>query len=234
MRALVTGCGRRLGFYLSQALSAQGWDVVGHYRTEHDGLQQLRTQGIALIQADFNETQGVLTFIEDVKKYNDISLIIHNASAFTPEHDNLQEKAQQFATFFQVHMMAPYLMNHALAPVLESQENALIIHITDVAIHAPWPQYKNYIATKAGSDSLAKSFAKSFAPQIRVNTIEPGPILFLDEHDAQTRQAILSRTPLAREGGLEPIWQAVQFLWDNTYITGAAIKVDGGRALTEL
>ena len=67
-----------------------------------------------------------------------------------------------------------------------------------------------------------------------MNTIEPGPILFLDEHDANTRAAILGRTPLAREGGLEPIWQAVQFLWRDTYLTGAAIKVDGGRSLAEL
>ena len=87
------------------------------------------------------------------------------------------------------------------------------------------------MATKAGAHSLAMSFARELAPAVRVNTIEPGPILFLDEHGDDWRQQVLAKTPLAREGGLEPIWQAVQMLMKNDYMTGASIRVDGGRAL---
>ena len=94
-----------------------------------------------------------------------------------------------------------------------------------------WTGKRPYVATKAGAHSLAMSFARELAPAVRVNTIEPGPILFLDEHGDAWRQQVLARTPLAREGGLEPIWQAVRLLMANDYMTGASIRVDGGRAL---
>ena len=116
MRALVTGCGRRLGFYLSEALKAEQWDVVGHYRTEHEGLDKLREQGIDLVKADFNDTDGVFSLIESIQKYDDFSLIIHNASAFTPQVTDLQKKHSSFQ-LFHIHMMAPYLINHALTTI---------------------------------------------------------------------------------------------------------------------
>lgn len=233
-RAMVTGCGRRLGFYLTQALLDSGWSVVGQYRTPRTELNTLEEQGAILHQVDFNSVSACEQFAQQLTQYPDVSLVIHNASEFRPEGDGLHPQAKQLESFFYVHMMAPYLINQALRPVLAKQENALIIHITDISTHSPWPKYTGYIATKAGSDSLAKSFAKALAPEIRVNTIAPGPILFLDEHDSAWREQVLAKTPLGREGGLEPIWQSVQFLIDNTYLTGATIHVDGGRSLAEL
>ncbi len=160
--------------------------------------------------------------------------MIHNASAFEPQATDPAAQLAQFEQFYRVHMAAPFQLNQALAPQLASNPNASIIHITDIYIHAPAPRFASYVATKAGAHSLAMSFARELAPAVRVNTIEPGPILFLDEHDEAWRQQVLAKTPLAREGGLEPIWQAVQLLMGNSYMTGASIKVDGGRALATL
>ncbi len=234
MRALITGCGRRLGFYLSQKLRETGWQVLGHYRTERDSLQTLRSQGIELIAADLSNQESCLHFAHQLASYTDLSLVIHNASAFMPDTNDLKQQAQQFMQFFNVHMMAPYLINQSLAPILSQQQNPLIIHVTDICVHAPWPTHKAYIATKAGLDALSRSFAKAFAPEIRVNSIEPGPILFLEAHDQQYREQVLAKVPLGCEGGLMPIWQTVQFLLDNIYLTGILIKVDGGRSLAEL
>ncbi|RQM65113.1 SDR family oxidoreductase [Aeromonas enteropelogenes] len=234
MRALVTGCGRRLGFYLCEQLVAAGWRVTGSYRSERPELARLRELGVELVQADFGCEEEVSRLIEVLATHRDLALVIHNASAFEPQAADPAAQLVQFEQYYRVHMAAPFQLNRALAPQLAHNDDASIIHITDIYIHAPPPHFANYVATKAGAHSLAMSFARELAPTVRVNTIEPGPILFLDEHDDAWRQQVLARTPLAREGGLEPIWQAVQLLMQNSYMTGASIKVDGGRALATL
>ena len=231
MRALVTGCGRRLGFYLCEQLVAAGWQVTGCYRSERPELVRLRALGVELVQADFAVEGDVARLVTTLGAHEDLALIIHNASAFEPEASEPAAQLEQFDRFYRVHMAAPFQLNRALAPQLARNANAGIIHITDIYIHAPAPQFAAYVATKAGAHSLAMSFARELAPGVRVNTIEPGPILFLDEHGDAWRQQVLARTPLAREGGLEPIWQAVKLLMANDYMTGASIRVDGGRAL---
>ncbi|MBL0611073.1 SDR family oxidoreductase [Aeromonas jandaei] len=234
MRALVTGCGRRLGFYLCEQLVAAGWQVTGSYRSERPELARLRALGVELVQADLASEEQVGKLIDVLASHQDLALLIHNASAFEPQAAEPAAQLTQFDQFYRVHMAAPFQLNRALAPQLASNANASIIHITDIYIHAPAPRFASYVATKAGAHSLAMSFARELAPAIRVNTIEPGPILFLDEHGEAWRQQVLAKTPLAREGGLEPIWQAVQLLMANSYMTGASIKVDGGRALAML
>ncbi|WP_429187638.1 SDR family oxidoreductase [Aeromonas veronii] len=234
MRALVTGCGRRLGFYLCEQLVAAGWQVTGSYRSERPELATLAALGVELVQADFGREEDVDKLIDVLAAHQDMALVIHNASAFEPQVTDPAAQLAQFEQFYRVHMAAPFQLNRALAPRLASNPNASIIHITDIYIHAPAPRFASYVATKAGAHSLAMSFARELAPAIRVNTIEPGPILFLDEHDEAWRQQVLAKTPLAREGGLEPIWLAVQLLMGNSYMTGASIKVDGGRALATL
>ncbi|HDX8362667.1 TPA: SDR family oxidoreductase [Aeromonas veronii] len=234
MRALVTGCGRRLGFYLCEQLMAAGWQVTGSYRSERPELATLAALGVELVQADFGREEDVGKLIDVLATHQDLTLVIHNASAFEPQATDPAAQLAQFEQFYRVHMAAPFQLNRALAPRLASNPNASIIHITDIYIHAPAPRFASYVATKAGAHSLAMSFARDLAPAVRVNTIEPGPILFLDEHDEAWRQQVLAKTPLAREGGLEPIWQAVQLLVGNSYMTGASIKVDGGRALANL
>ena len=234
MRALVTGCGRRLGFYLCEQLVAAGWQVMGSYRSERPELATLAALGVELVQADFGREEDVGKLIDVLAAHQDLALVIHNASAFEPQASAPAAQLAQFEQFYRVHMAAPFQLNRALAPQLASNPNASIIHITDIYIHAPAPRFASYVATKAGAHSLAMSFARELAPTVRVNTIEPGPILFLDEHDESWRQQVLAKTPLAREGGLEPIWQAVQLLVGNSYMTGASIKVDGGRALATL
>lgn len=231
MRALVTGCGRRLGFYLCEQLVAAGWQVTGSYRSERPELAHLRALGVELVKADFAREGEVDGLIAALAPYQDLALVIHNASAFEPQADEQSAQLAQFEQFYRVHMAAPFQLNRALAPRLAQNANAGIIHVTDIYIHAPAPRFAAYVSTKAGAHSLAMSFARELAPAVRVNTIEPGPILFLDEHGDEWREQVLAKTPLAREGGLEPIWQAVQLLIQNDYMTGASIRVDGGRSL---
>lgn len=233
MRALVTGCGRRLGFYLCQQLVTAGWQVVGQYRSEHGGLDALRALGVELIQADFTHQEEVLALGHAVAQ-GPLDLLIHNASLFEPEAADLNAQLSQFERCYQVHMAAPLALNRLLAERLAHSGRGSIIVITDIYIHAPPAAMAAYVASKAGLHALAMSAAREMAPQVRVNTIEPGPILFLDEHDTAWREQVLARTPLACEGGLQPIWQAVAMLIDNPFMTGASLRVDGGRSLATL
>ncbi|MFL9593914.1 SDR family NAD(P)-dependent oxidoreductase [Aeromonas schubertii] len=233
MRALVTGCGRRLGFYLCERLLAAGWQVAGSYRTERPELARLREAGAELWQTDFTRLEEVAQLAQAVAS-GGLDLLVHNASGFENGSPDPTEEAHQFERFFRVHMQAPHLLNRLLGESLARSGRGLIVHITDIYIHAPPPELAAYVATKAGAHALAMSAARELAPGVRVNTIEPGPILFLDEHGEAWRQEVLSRTPLAKEGGLEPIWQALEMVMANDYMTGASLRVDGGRALARL
>lgn len=233
MRALVTGCGRRLGFYLCERLLAAGWQVAGSYRTERPELARLREAGAELWQTDFTRLKEVAQLAQAVAS-GGLDLLVHNASGFENGSPDPAEEAHQFERFFRVHMQAPHLLNRLLGESLARSGRGLIVHITDIYIHAPPPELAAYVATKAGAHALAMSAARELAPGVRVNTIEPGPILFLDEHGEAWRQEVLSRTPLAKEGGLEPIWQALEMVMANDYMTGASLRVDGGRALARL
>ncbi|NOZ56164.1 MAG: SDR family oxidoreductase, partial [Calditrichaeota bacterium] len=161
--------------------------------------------------------------------------IVHNASAFSETAENLDEDVALFERFFRVHMLAPYVLNRELLDLLRAspQKPADIVHLTDIYAERPNPDFATYCATKAGLANLTRSLAKRYAPDVKVNAIAPGPILFREEHTEENRRAVLSKTPLGVEGGPEAIYLALKAVLDNYYITGAVIPVDGGRSLAE-
>ena len=166
MRALVTGCGRRLGILPVRTAGGRGlagdgqlsqraspsWPACGHL-------------GVELVQADFAVEGEVARLVTVLGAHDDLALIIHNASAFEPQAAEPAAQLAQFEQFYRVHMAAPFQLNRALAPQLAGNPNASIIHITDIYIHAPAPQFAAYVATKAGAHSLAMSFAGSWHPR---------------------------------------------------------------------
>ncbi|MFM2485301.1 SDR family oxidoreductase [Celerinatantimonas yamalensis] len=232
--AFITGIGHRLGFYLALRLIDQGYTVSGQYRSERDTLAKLSSQGVTLYQADFTKWDSLCQLAEQLSPLPRLDLLVHNASAFYPTQDDPQAQAQDMAKFAAVHMQAPLLLTETLSDALKAGEDSCIVALTDIYIHHPNPRLHAYCASKAGLDNLMQSYALRLAPEVRVNCIEPGPILFLDEHDSAYRQQILDRTPLQCEGGLEPIWQALAMIIQNRYLTGARIAVDGGRSVAQL
>ena len=233
--ALITGVGRRLGHYLALQLAAAGYRVIGSYRSERPQLAELRAAGVELLQCDFNDNAATIALAAQLaQQLPRLDLLLHNASAFGPTSNGLATAAAEFEQFFRVHMLAPWLLTEALAPALAASDNGCVVAITDIYVNHPNPALAAYCSSKAGLDSLCQSWVRRLAPKVRVNSIQPGPILFLDEHDAAYRQQVLARTPLQREGGLEPIAQALWLILNNRYLSGARIPVDGGRAVAEL
>jgi dihydromonapterin reductase/dihydrofolate reductase len=229
--ALVTGAGRRFGFEVAKALIEDGYKVFAHYNSSKDGVDELSQLGAEPIQANFTRQHDVKEMVTQIKKNSSkLDLLINNASCFF-DNDTVDNDSEALEAIFQVHNIAPYLLITGLQQQLSNSDNGLIINITDIYTDKPSTNYIAYCAAKAGLANMTQAFAKALAPDVRVNAIQPGPILFLPEHDNEHKMQVLDETPLRVEGGLEPMIDTVRFLRDNPFLTGESIKVDGGRAL---
>lgn len=235
-KVLVTGTSRRVGLHLAKRLHEDGYSVLAHYRSETEGVQELKSLGVETIRADFDSRDSVLEFVTRLRhQYRSLRAIIHNASSFSPTDDDLARAAEQYEAFFYVHMMAPFLINQGLHDRLQGDDDypADIIHITDINVENPTPRFDIYGTTKAGLHNMMLVLAKKYAPTIKVNAIAPGPVLFTELHSEQVRQNMMEETPLACEGGAEPVYLAVKSLLTNPFLTGVSIPVDGGRRLSK-
>ncbi len=229
--ALITGAGRRFGFALAKALLAEGYQVIAHYHTSRDGISELEQLGAHGIAANLADPAQVASLVCTIKqRYQYLDLLVNNASCFF-NNQTVDNDIDALQAVFQVHAIAPYILINGLTELLQASNNGLVVNITDIYVDSPSTNYIAYCAAKAALASLTLAFAKQLAPQIRVNAIQPGPILFLPDHDSAHRQQVLAQTPLRVEGGLQPMIDTVRFLRDNTFMTGESIKVDGGRAL---
>jgi dihydromonapterin reductase/dihydrofolate reductase len=225
--AVITGTSRRLGAYLAEKLSAEGYQVFGLTR-QINPQQQYLTQ----IAVDYQSADSVMSAIRQVQQQSSIDLLIHNASLFEKDELHTEDTVSFYQALFAVHMQLPALLNQHLAPhIAKTQGGGLIVHITDIYSENPNPAFSLYCSTKAGLENLMKSAAKAYAPQIRVNSIQPGPIMFLPEHSSSEKQQVMQQTLIAQEAGFEPIYQGVRFLIDNKFVTGLSLKIDGGRSL---
>jgi len=237
--ALITGGAKRIGACLAQSLHAAGMNVIIHYRSSADAarslqqqLNHLREGSCLLIQAELNEPHKLKSLInESVQQMGRLDVLINNASAFypTPLHST---REKDWAGLMNVNLKAPYFLTQAAAPHLAAQQGC-IINLIDIYAERPLADHPVYCASKAGLTSLTRSFAQSLAPQVRVNGIAPGAILWPeDQHDQLAQQRLLSRVPLKRLGEPLDIARAALFLIrDAPYMTGQILNIDGGRSV---
>ncbi len=232
-KVFITGCSRRLGFFIANAFLDRQYDVFCHYRTHRPEMDLLKEKGAEIIQADFTHLNEVKILADTLlKKTPYLNLIIHNASSFFKSNmQNPMQMAEDFKMHFCTHMQAPLYLNFALKPLLINApcEFADIIHLTDIYADNPNPDFIDYAATKAGLQNLTISFAKSFAPKIKVNAIQPGPLEFLPLHTEEDRKKTLEGTLFKKMIGFEPILKTVDYIANTPFITGSTLRVDAGR-----
>ncbi|MGG7651190.1 dihydromonapterin reductase [Pseudomonas sp. ES4] len=225
---LITGAGQRVGLHCAQRLLEDGQPVIFSYRSERPGVQVLRDRGAIAVFADFATEAGIFAFISELKNHTDsLRAIVHNASewlAETPDTD-----AVAFTRMFNVHMLAPYLINLHCADLLQRSSPADIVHISDDVTRKGSSKHIGYCASKAGLDSLTLSFAAKYAPTIKVNGIAPALLMFNPDDDAAYRAKVLAKSALGIEPGGEVIYQSLRYLLDNPYVTGTTLTVNGGR-----
>ncbi len=227
---LITGAGQRVGLHCAQRLLDDGQPVIVTYRSNRDGIEQLRARGAVALHADFSDEAGILAFIDTLKQHTQhLRAIVHNASDWLDEATS--EEAAAFTRLFTVHMLAPYLINLHCSDLLRHGGPADIVHISDDVARKGSAKRPAYCASKAGLDSLTLSFAARLAPQIKVNGIAPALIMFNPEDDASYRAKTLEKSALGIEPGAEVIYQSLRYLLDSPYVTGTTLTVNGGRHL---
>lgn len=227
---LITGASQRIGLHCAERLLDEGQSVIVSYRSPREGLDRLRERGAMTVHADFSGVDGILAFIATLKQHASVlRAIVHNASDW--HTDTPGEEAAVFQQMFDVHMLAPYLINTHCAELLGHGGPADIIHISDDVTRVGSKKHIAYAASKAGLDNLTLSFAARLAPAIKVNGIAPALIQFNEGDDEEYRRKALAKSALGIEPGAEVIYQSLRYLLDNPYVTGTTLSVNGGRHL---
>ncbi len=230
---LITGGGRRIGLALAHHFLDEEAPVVVSYRTRYDAIDILEERGATCLQADFSSDEGIFAFAEAVRSRCDgLRAIIHNASVWEAERPDVPRQ-DTLARMLQIHVHAPYLLNHELAPLLRGYGHASsdIIHFTDYVVERGSDRHMAYAASKAALDNLTRSFARMLAPEVKVNAIAPGLILFYEEDDVAFRQKTLNKSLMKIAPGEKEIIDLVSYLMTSCYVTGRSFAVDGGRPL---
>ena len=227
---LITGASQRIGLHCAKRLIADGHRVIATYRSDRSGVGELETLGATVIFADFSHEQGIQACIQQLHATtNCLRAIVHNASAWLPEEN--RNEADNFRQLFNVHMLAPYLINLHCADLLRKCTPADIVHISDDVVRKGSSRHMAYASSKAGMENLTLSFAAQFAPHIKVNGIAPALIQFQPDDDDEYKHKTLAKSALGIEPGAEVVYQSLRYLLDNPYVTGTTLSVNGGRHL---
>lgn len=227
---LITGASQRIGLHCARRLLDEGHPLIISYRTLRPAVNELAERGACVLQADFSDSTGIVDFIARLRQAcQGLRAIVHNASTW--QADPSSEQAAAFTRLFNVHMLAPYLINLRCRALLERSTPADIVHITDDAARRGSANRVAYCASKAGLENLTLSFAAQFAPRIKVNAIAPALVMFHAHDDAAYREKTLAKSVLGIEPGPEVVYQSLRYLLDNPYVTGTSLCVNGGRHL---
>ena len=235
--ALVTGAARRLGAAIARRLHAEGYDLALHYRDSADEalalaaeLESARAGSVLALQAELAEFDRLPELVaRSVGRFGRLDALVNNASAFATATFGDIHPAHWDATMA-VNARAPFFLAQAAAPHLRAAGGA-IVNISDVYARAPRADLAAYVASKGALEAATRGLAVAMAPEVRVNAVAPGAILWPDEGiDPELQERLLAMTPLGRTGTPEEIAGAVLWLLrDAGYTTGSVLAVDGGR-----
>ena len=232
-RALVTGATGGLGRAIAQRLGRDGLDVIVHGRDVGRGqhaVAEIQQAGgnATFIAADLSEAAGVGQLAAAA---GEIDVLVNNAgfSWFGPTADLAPDT---FDSLFASNVRAPYFLVAAFAPAMAARGSGSIINISSMAGRIGLPAAAAYGATKGALESLTRAWAAEFSPRgVRVNAVAPGPV-YTDGAVPERTAALGATTPMGRAASTDEITGLIAFLASPaaSYITGAVLAADGGRA----
>jgi pteridine reductase len=238
-RALITGAARRIGAAITERLHQAGVSVAIHYRSSDADAKELcsrlndaRPDSARIFAADLNDTDGLNDLIDAIVDWGGgLDILINNASSFYPTPIG-SITAEQWDDLIGSNLKSPLFLSQAAWPHLRKSQG-VIINLLDIHSRRPLKDHPVYASAKAGLAMLTLSLAKDMAPEIRVNGISPGAILWPEEGMADSiKESILNQVPLKRPGDPGDIADCVVYLArDAAYVTGQIIAVDGGRSI---
>ena len=236
--ALVTGGAKRVGKAIVQALAARGCHLVVHYHRSQAQAQEtvrdLRAAGhrALAVQADITKEDQVEAMIEAATAhFGRIDILVNNAALFyrTPVETLTVEDWERV---MDVNLTGTFLCAHKIGLRMREWGWGHIINIADVAGERPWADYIPYSVSKACVLTFTQGLAMELAPQVMVNAVIPGPVLFQEDTPDNVRQREIDKTLVKRAGSPQDVAQVVVFVAESDYSTGASFHVDGGRSLT--
>jgi pteridine reductase len=236
---LITGAAKRIGACIARTLHANGANIAIHYRGSASDAEQLaaelnnsRADSAITVQADLLDTQRLAGLVDEVVAHaGRLDVLLNNASTFYPTPlDEVTE--QDWDDLLGTNLKAPLFLSKAAAPHLRKSQG-MIINIVDIHAQRPLKNHPIYGPAKAALGMLTRSLARDLAPEVRVNGVSPGAILWPEDGmDAKTEQVILKQVPLKRTGEPADIARTILFMVkDAPNITGQIIAVDGGRSI---
>lgn len=239
--ALITGAAHRIGAQIARCLHEDGADLVLHYRRSADAAQALQAElevtrpgSVLLVQADLHECRLFPALIEQVLGFRGrLDVLVNNASSFYPT-PFAETTDAQWDDLIGSNLKGPYFLAKAAAPLLRA-DGGCVVNLVDIHAERPLKDHPVYSIAKAGNAMMVKALAREMGPEVRVNGIAPGAILWPEQGLSEDgRREILDRTALGRAGAPADIARTLMFLVrDAPYITGQIIAVDGGRTLQQ-
>ena len=237
--ALITGSARRIGAAIARRLHAAGFDLALHCRHSRaeldvliDELERARAGSTLALQADLAQFDRLPELVaHTVGRFGRLDALVNNASGFGPTPLGSVTPAR-WDELFATNARAPLFLAQAAAPHLATRGGA-IVNLTDIHGERPLRDHTVYCMAKAALLMATRSLALELAPQVRVNAVSPGAILWpQDSDDSNAHEALIARTPLRRTGTPEEVAEAVRWLLqDASYCTGEVLHLDGGRLL---
>ena len=238
---LITGAARRIGAAIARELHGAGCRVILHCHrsreqaeTLADELNNVRADSCAVVQCDLLDDSCITRVVnEAAEAFGRLDGLVNNASSFYPTPLGRIESSD-WDELMGSNLRAPLFLAQAAAPRLREARGA-IVNLVDIHAERPLKDFVVYSVAKAALAGLTRSLALELGPDVRVNGVAPGAILWPDgdEHFAPTeRSRIIESTPLKRIGSPEDVAGAVKYLLlDALFVTGEVLAVDGGRRI---
>lgn len=243
--ALVTGSAHRVGKAIALGLAREGAHIIVHYggaaAAARDTVLELKALGVRAValQADLHSPAAIEALfgrIED--EFGRLDILVNSASNFIRKPFG-ESTVEDWKDVMQVNLRAPFLLTQRAAVLMRKTqrpagEPAAIVNIADILGLYHRPGFIMHGLSKSGIIQLTRFTAVELAPDIRVNAVAPGPVMpppGVDE-DGEWWQGLGQKLPLRRVGSAEEVAQAVRFLVQHDFITGALLPVDGGEHLT--
>lgn len=236
---LITGAAHRIGATTARFLHDAGFNIILHYlssrspaQTLQEELNSQRDNSVVLVQADLTANNALVALVKEAyNAWQRLDVLINNASTFyrTPIGS---ANDQHWNDLFGTNVKAPFFLSQAAAPYLRKTRGC-IVNMVDIHARRPLKEFSIYSMAKAALETMTKSLARELGPEIRVNGVAPGAILWPDNIDEVTKQRIVSKTFLKRKGEPEDIAKAIRFIIEDApYMTGQILSIDGGRSLS--
>lgn len=236
---LITGAAKRVGAAIARTLHGAGAGIAIHYRSSAAPAEALaaelesqRRGSTLLVRCDLLDTAALGTMVGDVvERAGRLDVLVNNASSFYPTALGTVTMAH-WEDLVGTNLRAPLFLSQAALPHLRATRGC-IVNLVDIHAVRPLRDHPVYGPAKAGLAMLTRSLARDLAPDVRVNGVAPGAVLWPEnDMDERTRDSILRQVPMKRAGSPEDIAGCVLYLVrDAGYVTGQIIAVDGGRSI---